>query len=141
MQIVRTIVWIVITAILVAFIAMNWDHAPVNFWPTGDGYLHLEWPVGLIALVFFLLGLLPMWLLHRAGRWRLTAGAFTAASVEPTDDPADLALDVRVELETEGGDEARGPHHPQRVVAEGLHGVEGVVARCARVGVRGHGRS
>ena len=72
MQIVRTIVWIVITAILVAFIAMNWDHAPVNFWPTGDGYLHLEWPVGLIALVFFLLGLLPMWLLHRAGRWRLT---------------------------------------------------------------------
>ncbi len=30
-----------------------------------------------------------------AGRWRLSAGAFGAASVERTDAPADLALDVR----------------------------------------------
>lgn len=71
MQIVRTAVWIVITAILVAFIAMNWDRAPVNIWPLESGYLHFEWPVGVIALVFFLLGLVPMWLLHRAGSWRL----------------------------------------------------------------------
>ena len=71
MQIVRTAVWIVVTAILVAFIAMNWDRAPVNIWPLETGYLHFEWPVGVIALVFFLLGLVPMWLLHRAGAWRL----------------------------------------------------------------------
>ena len=72
MQIIRTIVWIVITALLVAFIAMNWDRAPVNIWPTESGYLHFEWPVGIIALVFFLIGLVPMWLLARAGRWRMT---------------------------------------------------------------------
>ena len=30
-----------------------------------------------------------------AGRWRLAAGAFAAATVERTDAPADLALDVR----------------------------------------------
>lgn len=72
MQIVRTIVWIVITAILVSFIAMNLERAPVNFWPLeGDNYLHFEWPVGVIALFFFLLGLLPTWLLHRAAKWRL----------------------------------------------------------------------
>ena len=71
MQIVRTAVWIFITAILVAFIAMNWEHAPVNIWPLETGYLHFEWPVGVIALVFFALGLGPMWLLHRAGQWRL----------------------------------------------------------------------
>ncbi len=70
MQIVRTLVWIVITAILVAFIAMNWHRAPVNFWPLDIGHLYFEWPVGIIALVFFLLGWVPMWLLHRAGRWR-----------------------------------------------------------------------
>lgn len=70
MQIVRTIVWIVITAIMVAFIAMNWHRAPVNIWPLEISYLHFDWPVGIIALVFFLLGWLPMWLLHRAGRWR-----------------------------------------------------------------------
>jgi lipopolysaccharide assembly protein A len=71
-QIVRTIVWAALTAALVAFIAMNWNAAPVNFWPLEQGYLHFEWPVGLIALVFFLLGMLPMWLLSKAGKWRLT---------------------------------------------------------------------
>ena len=72
MQIVRTAVWIVITAILVAFIAMNWEKAPVNIWPLDNGsYLHFEWPVGVIAMVFFVLGLGPMWLLRRADRWRL----------------------------------------------------------------------
>ena len=71
MNIIRTVVWVTITAILVAFVAMNWDKAPVNFWPIENGYLHFDWPVGFIALMFFGLGLLPMWLLHRASRWRL----------------------------------------------------------------------
>lgn len=72
MQIIRTIVWVVIAAILVAFIAINWVTVPINFWPLDDGtYLHFEWPVGFVALVFFLIGLIPMWLLSKAGRWRL----------------------------------------------------------------------
>ncbi|MCC6828908.1 MAG: LapA family protein [Novosphingobium sp.] len=70
MQIIRTLIWVTITAILVGFIAMNWESAPVNIWPLEEGYLYFRWPVGVIALVFFALGLLPMWLLHRAGRWR-----------------------------------------------------------------------
>jgi lipopolysaccharide assembly protein A len=73
MAIIRTIVWVLITAALVAFMAMNWNPAQVNFWPLSDGlYLHFNWPVGVIALVFFLLGLLPTWLLAKAGKWRLT---------------------------------------------------------------------
>jgi uncharacterized integral membrane protein len=71
MQVIRTLVWVMITAILVAFIAMNWESAPVNFWPLEASYLHFEWPVGVIALFFFLLGFLPAYLLHRASRWRL----------------------------------------------------------------------
>jgi uncharacterized integral membrane protein len=72
MQIIRTILWVLVTAVLVAFIAMNWSKVPVNIWPMDDGnYLHFEWPVGVIALVFFILGALPMWVVHRAGRWRL----------------------------------------------------------------------
>lgn len=70
MQIIRTVTWIAITAILVAFVAMNWDRAAVNFWPLETGYMHFEWPVGVIALVFFLLGLVPMYLLHRTTVWR-----------------------------------------------------------------------
>lgn len=70
MQIIRTLTWVTITAILVAFIAMNWEAAPVNIWPLEEGYLYFRWPVGVIALLFFLLGLLPMWALHRASHWR-----------------------------------------------------------------------
>ncbi len=72
MQMIRTIVWIAITAALVAFVAMNWEPAPVNFWPLENGaYLHLQWPVGVIAIFFFAAGALPMWLLSKAGRWRM----------------------------------------------------------------------
>lgn len=72
MQVIRTIAWIVLTAVLVAFIAMNWTHVPVNFWPLQDGnYIHFEWPVGVVALVFFGLGMLPVWAYLRAVRWRL----------------------------------------------------------------------
>jgi uncharacterized integral membrane protein len=72
MQIIRTILWVIVTAMLVAFIAMNWTKVPVNIWPLDDGnYLHFEWPVGIVALLFFALGALPMWVVHRAGRWRL----------------------------------------------------------------------
>ncbi|EIZ78446.1 hypothetical protein WSK_2890 [Novosphingobium sp. Rr 2-17] len=72
MQIIRTISWVVITAILVAFIAINWTTVAVNFWPLNNGnYLHFEWPVGVIALIFFAFGMLPVWLYLRAVRWRL----------------------------------------------------------------------
>jgi Protein of unknown function (DUF1049). len=72
MQIIRTVVWIAVTAILVAFIAMNWTKVPVNFWPLDNGnYIHFEWPVGVIALVFFLLGMAPVWLYLRAVRWSM----------------------------------------------------------------------
>ncbi|MBU6266198.1 MAG: DUF1049 domain-containing protein [Sphingomonadales bacterium] len=71
MQVIRTIFWVVITALLVAFIAMNWAPADVNFWPLDKGYLHFQWPVGIIALAFFLLGMMPTWLLAKAARWRL----------------------------------------------------------------------
>ncbi len=71
MQIIRTIVWVTITAALVAFVAMNWEQAPVNFWPLENSYLHVMAPVGLIAIFFFLLGATPVWLLSKAGRWRM----------------------------------------------------------------------
>lgn len=74
MQVVRLIVWIAITAIVVFFISMNLGQkVPVRFWPLDNGdRLLFEWPVGVIALVFFLLGFLPMWLVHKGTRWRLS---------------------------------------------------------------------
>jgi lipopolysaccharide assembly protein A len=96
MRTLRTLFWVVITALLVGFIAMNWNTAPVNIWPQDGGYLHFEWPVGVIALLFFLLGMTPMWLLHRISRWsmrrKLDSAERALASVKPaTPPPAPLS--------------------------------------------------
>ena len=106
MQILRTIAWIVVTAVLVAFVAMNWERAPVNIWPLEVGYLHFDWPVGIIALVFFILGLGPMWLLRRAERWRynrriasLENSVRTAAIAPPL--ATSSQLEARAEADTE----------------------------------------
>jgi len=73
MHIVRTVLWMLITAVVVGFIFLNWGMPqPVKFWPANEnGPMLVEWPVGFIALVFFLLGLVPMWLIHRGSKWRL----------------------------------------------------------------------
>jgi len=72
MQVLKTIAWVILTIILVSFIAINWNHVPVNFWPINGGFLHFDWPVGFVALAFFLLGFLPTMLMSRAARWSLT---------------------------------------------------------------------
>jgi putative membrane protein len=74
MHVVRTIGWVLITMIFMGFIFMNWgDTVAVRFWPLrGQDNLLVEWPVGFVATFFFLLGLIPTWLLHRGTKWRLT---------------------------------------------------------------------
>lgn len=72
MQALRTILLLVITIVLVAFIAINWETVPVNFWPLADGnYLNFQWPVGFLVLLSYLAGIVPTWLIARATRWRL----------------------------------------------------------------------
>jgi len=71
MQILRTALWVLIAVIVCSFVWMNWHMAEVNLWPLEAGFLHVDWPIGIIALVFFLLGLLPTWALSKATRWGL----------------------------------------------------------------------
>lgn len=99
MQVIRTIGWVVFTAIIVGFVVMNWGQkVPVNFWPQDNGApLHFDWPVAIVALFFLFVGATPMWLYQRAMRWRLTRRiaalesslrALTPAPVDET--PAEL---------------------------------------------------
>jgi lipopolysaccharide assembly protein A len=68
MQIVRTIVWVVLLVALTAFAAVNWDErATVKIWEN----LVVETNIPAIVVVSFLIGFVPMWLLHRATRWQL----------------------------------------------------------------------
>ncbi len=100
MQIIRTITWVFITIVMVAFIAINWTPVEVNIWPVETGYLHLNWPVGFIVLVSFLLGMLPMWLLNKAKGWRLTRRINTLENaVRATSTPAAPPIATSSQLE------------------------------------------
>lgn len=92
MQVVRTIFWVLLALAVVGFVVMNWGlPQDVIFWPgtVNNPYL-VEWPVGFIALVFFMVGFIPMWLYHRGTKWRLTRriktleNAAKAAAITPS---------------------------------------------------------
>ena len=96
MQIVRTIVWVLLLIVLLIFSINNWEPVTVKIW---EGLI-LETKVPALVVISFLLGLLPMWLLHRitayAARRRISSlevAARTAAvtpvvpAVEPAADP------------------------------------------------------
>jgi putative membrane protein len=93
MQIVRTIVWVLLLVVLLIFSINNWNPVEVKIW---EG-LVLETKIPALVVISFLLGLLPMWLLHRitaySARRKITSlqtAARTAAvtPVAPAVDPA-----------------------------------------------------
>jgi hypothetical protein len=66
MQVIRTVVWVVLLFALLAFSFFNWKPVEVQIWDN----LILETKVPALVVVSFLLGLVPMWLLHRGAKWR-----------------------------------------------------------------------
>ncbi|KWV96254.1 lipopolysaccharide assembly protein LapA domain-containing protein [Erythrobacter sp. AP23] len=99
MQIVRTIVWALLLFSLLAFSFFNWKPVEVQIWSN----LVLETKLPALVIVAFLLGLVPMWLLHRASKWRaarrisaleaatnrLATPAPASAPTTATDNPAE----------------------------------------------------
>jgi uncharacterized integral membrane protein len=87
MQIVRTIVWVLLLVLLLIFSINNWNPVEVKIW---EG-LVLETKVPALVVIAFLLGLVPMWLMHRVTQWNYkrrlgsleTAAARTAAMAAP----------------------------------------------------------
>ncbi len=67
LQIVRTIVWAIIVSALAVFAYANWFRIDVTIWSN----VVLNTPLPMIILTSFLAGLLPMWIFHRAARWRM----------------------------------------------------------------------
>lgn len=67
MQIVRTIAWVLLLVLLLGFSFFNWKPVEVMIWDN----LVLETKVPALVVVSFLLGMVPMWLIHRGTKWRL----------------------------------------------------------------------
>lgn len=66
MQIIRTIVWVLVLVALLLFSLNNWETVEVKIW---EGLI-LETRKPVLVIASFLLGLLPMWLLHKGSKWR-----------------------------------------------------------------------
>ena len=95
MQIVRTIAWVVVLVALLTFSFFNWKPVEVQIWPN----LILETKLPALVIVSFLLGLVPMWLIHRGAQWRqrrrivaletaARSQAATTAAAEPPPPPS-----------------------------------------------------
>jgi hypothetical protein len=67
MKSLRSILWLAIVAALAAFSAANWQPVELTIWQD----LKLDTKLPALVIAAFLLGLLPMWLIHRTTRWRL----------------------------------------------------------------------
>lgn len=67
MGILRTIIWVLATAILLLFAMANWTPVTVTVWP--GQVLDTKLPVLLLAA--FLVGTLPMWVALRTTRWSM----------------------------------------------------------------------
>ncbi len=67
MQFLRTIFWVVLAVAGVIFSLANWTLVTVRLW--GDIVVDTRLPV--LLVLTFLLGLVPMLILHRATRWSL----------------------------------------------------------------------
>lgn len=101
MQIVRTIVWIALLIAAVALTVLNWETTlAMRIWPG------LVWDTRLpaIVIVAFLLGMIPMWLIHRGSKWRLQrrianleqAARTVAVTPAPAPAPASMHTDAAV---------------------------------------------
>lgn len=75
MQAFRTLFWVVTAVIIVLFAMWNWSPVSVKIWPSIGGNsqgLRLDTFLPLVIIGAYLLGAIPVWLLHRASKWSLT---------------------------------------------------------------------
>ena len=67
MQFLKTLFWVALAVILVLFATVNWDAVTIHLW----GGLEADVKLPILVLASFLLGFLPMLLLHRARMWSM----------------------------------------------------------------------
>lgn len=94
MAVIRTIIWVVLLIALLLFSLNNWTPVTVKIWEN----LILETKLPALVIISFLLGLVPMWLLHHATRWRLKRriGALEQVVRQPSAALSTTQLDAAV---------------------------------------------
>ena len=65
MQFLKTLFWVVVTAILMIFSMRNWEMVSVKLW----GALAVDMKLPLLLLLAFIAGFIPGFLMLKAARW------------------------------------------------------------------------
>ena len=87
MQFIKTLFWVVLAVVLVVFAVNNWSPVSVLIWED----IRIDTKLPVLVIGAFLLGFLPLWLLHRTQKWRMTRRIKTleeAARPAPAPTPA-----------------------------------------------------
>ena len=66
MNFLKTLMWVLIAAVLAIFAAGNWNDVTISLW----GGLLVTIKLPFLLLIVFLAGLVPMWLVMRGRLWR-----------------------------------------------------------------------
>ncbi|MDT9597869.1 LapA family protein [Sphingosinicella rhizophila] len=67
MQFLKTLFWVVLAVMLVLFATRNWNAVTINLW----GGMQADVKLPVLVFAAFLLGFLPMLIIHRARLWSL----------------------------------------------------------------------
>jgi lipopolysaccharide assembly protein A len=64
----KTLFWLVVTALVILFAAKNWRDVTIDLW----GNLQVDVKMPVLLLIAFLIGFLPTWLIFRTKLWRVS---------------------------------------------------------------------
>jgi len=85
MQFIKTLFWVILAVILVVFAVNNWSPTSVLIWEE----IRIDTKLPVLVIGAFLLGFVPLWLIHRASKWRLGRRIKTLeAAARPAPTPA-----------------------------------------------------
>ena len=67
MRFLKTLLWIILTIVMLVFTFNNWTPVTVLLWDS----LQLDTKIPILVIGAFLLGFLPLWFYHRTFAWRM----------------------------------------------------------------------
>ncbi len=128
MQIVRTVIWVLLLVGLLLFSIANWDPTvTVRIW---EGIV-VDTKIPAIVIVSFAIGFVPMWLYHRASKWRLQRKVQSLENAARTTAATPVA---RPDVEDERSEPAVHPEPETPLRSSSEEEYTGVTARPGNIG-------
>ncbi|MGF7147764.1 putative integral membrane protein [Sphingomonas zeicaulis] len=99
MQFLRTLFWVLVTAVVVVFAIQNWKQVDISL-----SGITVEIKLPLLLLLVFLIGFVPMLVISRTGQWQLRRRLDTAeralqqVAMSPPTEPTATAAEAEPRL-------------------------------------------